>query len=138
MEEHFVGEVGQKALIEREGKVLMCQSVGETGWDFPGGRLNVGEEPMAGLRRELQEELYLEELEIEQPLYTCVYTPKSGIPRYFVLYVCTLGSNVERIQMNEAEIAAVRWVSPEEIETVECPPQWKDALRLFFSRRQKL
>ncbi len=52
------------ALFDAEGRVLIAQRprgrhmAGR--WEFPGGKLAAGEEPLAGLRRELAEELGLE------------------------------------------------------------------------------
>ena len=51
------------ALIESEGKLLVCQrrrndSLGLM-WEFPGGKTKPGESPTQALERELQEELGL-------------------------------------------------------------------------------
>lgn len=49
------------ALIEREGKLLICQRRRDAAfplqWEFPGGKVHVDETPQAALARELQEEL---------------------------------------------------------------------------------
>jgi 8-oxo-dGTP diphosphatase len=49
------------ALIEREGRLLICQRRRgdrfELQWEFPGGKLQPSETPRAGLLRELREEL---------------------------------------------------------------------------------
>ena len=49
------------AVIERDGKVLVARRkagrVPEGLWEFPGGKLEEGEEPRQGLERELEEEL---------------------------------------------------------------------------------
>ena len=61
-EKHFVGQVNQKALIRKAGKILLIQypkrdkKVGGR-WDMPGGRLNLGEKALAGLKREVFEEI---------------------------------------------------------------------------------
>jgi 8-oxo-dGTP diphosphatase len=48
-------------LIEREGRFLIAQRPPgdwmEGYWEFPGGKLNPGEDPREGLEREIQEEL---------------------------------------------------------------------------------
>lgn len=49
------------ALIVRQGKVLVCQRTRHQTmplkWEFPGGKIEEGEQPRAALRRELEEEL---------------------------------------------------------------------------------
>ena len=49
------------ALIEREGKLLVCQRTRHQTmplkWEFPGGKIEEGEQPRNALRRELDEEL---------------------------------------------------------------------------------
>ncbi len=51
------------AVIERDGKVLICQRKGgrhALKWEFPGGKVEPGEESAQALRRELREELGIE------------------------------------------------------------------------------
>jgi 8-oxo-dGTP diphosphatase len=49
------------AVIEREGRLLICQRRKEDPfplkWEFPGGKVEPGESPEQALKRELQEEL---------------------------------------------------------------------------------
>lgn len=49
------------ALIEKEGKLLVCQRTRHQTmplkWEFPGGKIEQGEQPRDALRRELEEEL---------------------------------------------------------------------------------
>ncbi|HMK30787.1 MAG TPA: NUDIX domain-containing protein, partial [Terriglobales bacterium] len=49
------------ALILRDGKFLICQRTKHQSmplkWEFPGGKIESGEQPRDALRRELQEEL---------------------------------------------------------------------------------
>jgi 8-oxo-dGTP diphosphatase len=52
------------ALIFRDGKVLVCQRTRHQTmplkWEFPGGKIEEGEQPRDALRRELDEELGIE------------------------------------------------------------------------------
>jgi 8-oxo-dGTP diphosphatase len=49
------------ALIEKQGKLLVCQRTRHQTmplkWEFPGGKIEEGEQPRDALRRELDEEL---------------------------------------------------------------------------------
>jgi len=49
------------ALIEKDGKLLTCQRTRHQTmplkWEFPGGKIEEGEQPRDALRRELEEEL---------------------------------------------------------------------------------
>ncbi len=64
------------AVIEREGRILICRRRSDQDhagkWEFPGGKLEAGEEPAAALLRELREELSIEarvDSEIERYRY---------------------------------------------------------------------
>lgn len=52
------------ALIVKDGKILACQrtrhQVMPLKWEFPGGKIEEGEQPRDALRRELDEELGIE------------------------------------------------------------------------------
>jgi 8-oxo-dGTP diphosphatase len=52
------------ALIVKDGKVLVCQRTRHQTmplkWEFPGGKIERGEQPRDALRRELDEELGIE------------------------------------------------------------------------------
>ncbi len=60
-----VGLLEQKqvvaAILLREDRVLICQRTADQPfalqWEFPGGKVEAGEEPVAALERELHEEL---------------------------------------------------------------------------------
>ncbi len=49
------------AILVRDGRVLICQRREDQPfplqWEFPGGKIESGEEPVAALERELEEEL---------------------------------------------------------------------------------
>jgi len=51
------------AVIERNGRVLICQRKGGRHahkWEFPGGKVERGESPTDALKRELREELAMD------------------------------------------------------------------------------
>jgi mutator protein MutT len=51
------------AVVEREGRILICQRRGgrhALKWEFPGGKVEPGEDPPSALARELREELRIE------------------------------------------------------------------------------
>jgi 8-oxo-dGTP diphosphatase len=52
------------AVIEKDGKLLVCQRTRHQTmplkWEFPGGKIEEGEQPRDALRRELEEELGIE------------------------------------------------------------------------------
>ena len=52
------------AVIERDGRILICQRSRSDShplkWEFPGGKVEPGESPAAALQRELEEELAIQ------------------------------------------------------------------------------
>jgi 8-oxo-dGTP diphosphatase len=100
---HRKFEVGQKAFIERDGRVLVMFF--PSGWlDFPGGRIDEGEDDLAeSLRREVREETTLE-VEVGIPFAT--WLSRSGTV-FLVGYRCR---HVSGEVVLSDEHGAFRWV----------------------------
>lgn len=69
------------ALLLREGKLLICQRTRHQPmplkWEFPGGKIEAGEEPAQALRRELEEELGIQ-ARIGKPVTRLRHDYKNG------------------------------------------------------------
>jgi mutator protein MutT len=109
------------AVIDAAGRVLIAERPAGKHlagrWEFPGGKLEPGEERRAGLARELQEELGITITGAPRPLIRL----RHSYPDKHV----HLDIWVVRQYRGEAaglEGQALRWVSPEELETVELLP----------------
>ena len=46
-----------RAVIEEDGKILLCHGLGKPNWFFPGGHIEIGESAPDALLREIEEEL---------------------------------------------------------------------------------
>ncbi|HZO98328.1 MAG TPA: NUDIX domain-containing protein [Gaiellaceae bacterium] len=101
-----------EGLVAREGKVLLVRRGIEPRrghWDLPGGFLEEGEEPLAGLRRELREETGLEAEPVE-----LLGTHVEPYDDHFVL---GLTWRVEAAGEPEPadDVAELAWFGPEEL-----------------------
>ncbi len=122
-EKHFFGNVNQKALIRKEGKILLVH-YGENDvknhpfasrgkWDFPGGRLNQNENVHDALRREVAEELGVG-IVIKGIIATGTFVNNNGVPNYFVLYDTELSEPGAQFKFQDTEVDKVAWIEPGE------------------------
>jgi 8-oxo-dGTP diphosphatase len=79
-------------VIERDGRLLICQrKAGDRyplKWEFPGGKVEPGEDPRTALARELKEELALEAT-IGEPLLCYTYQYPLRAPVLLTFYRVT-------------------------------------------------
>lgn len=120
------------AVIEMDGKVLCARRkaglVAEGLWEFPGGKLEQGEAPEEGLRRELEEELGVEARAGE---LLCT-VPFTGPISRFELVVFRTELFSEDFRMTDHD--EIRWLAPAEMdESVFSKPD-RPVVRLLAGR----
>jgi 8-oxo-dGTP diphosphatase len=124
---HVVG-----AVIIREGRVLCAQrGAGQSMaslWEFPGGKIEAGETPQEALRREIVEEMKCVVSVGEQVAYTA-HEYRFGVVHLTTFY-CELLSGTPQL----TEHAAIRWLLPEELLTLEWAPADVPAVHTIMRR----
>ena len=100
-------------VITREGCILICQrrkgSWGEYKWEFPGGKVEDGEDPGESLRRELREELAIE-AEIGPLLCRLEHRYPDREVELFVFHIPGYTG-----ELRNKQFEGIRWVQREEL-----------------------
>ena len=107
------------AMIEKDGQYLITQRPMTASfpglWEFPGGRVEVGETDQGALARELAEEM-----EIGVEVGERVIHVEHAYEAYdidFCVYRCQhVGGQIQHIRVNDH-----RWVRPDELDHYEFP-----------------
>jgi 8-oxo-dGTP diphosphatase len=120
-EVHFEGQIAQKALIEKDGKVLLvlypAGDLAAGTWDLPGGRLNMGETAIEGLQREVKEEIGAD-VEVHGVLGTGINIVSDTFRLYVVVYSCTLIDPMAKLTPEAGEIEKIEWRDIKDILTL--------------------
>ena len=107
------------AIIRKGDKIFATQrGYGEwkDWWEFPGGKIEVGETPECALVREILEELSAE-ISVDEYLCTVEY----DYPQFHLTMHCYLCSLVtEALHLNEHE--AAKWLEKDELDSVKWLP----------------
>jgi 8-oxo-dGTP diphosphatase len=108
------------AVVEREGRYLITQrsarAVFPLYWEFPGGKVEPGEDDQAALRREMLEELNAV-VEVG-PLLSQHVHEYQAFTIDFRVYRCSLTGNDLRC----INVADFRWVPPGDLARYRFPP----------------
>ncbi len=120
------------AIIRKEGRIFATQrGYGEwqDWWEFPGGKMEVGETREAALRREIREELSAE-ISVDDFLCTVEY----DYPKFRLRMHCFLCSLLtDGLHLNEHE--AAKWLSIDELDCVKWLPADLKVLEELRKRR---
>lgn len=131
--------VGQKAFIEKDGKVLVLNDLVE-GLDFPGGKIQEGEakdEDASSLIRSLQREVMEEtnlEIEVFNPFAVWYHEfPKNhrnyGKVVYLVAFKCKYVSGELKLSDEHDNF---KWVDKSNYKEVDDGSDYFDVLRKYF------
>lgn len=107
------------AIIKKDNEIFATQrGYGDFkgGWEFPGGKIEAGENPEQALRREIKEELTVE-IEVGELLHTVEF----DYPTFHLTmhcFVCALVSG----ELELKEHQAAKWLTKETLDSVEWLP----------------
>ena len=125
--------VPQKVAIRKGEKFLVVKRAPDAKvypdcWDFPGGKLEWGEDPKQGLKREVKEETKLE-VEIKNPEFAFSERIKDHFIYLTVFEAEIVGE--EEVQLSE-EHSEFKWATKEEILKLNA----ENYLRKYFEGRE--
>ncbi len=108
------------ALILEQGKLLVTQRKKDSSyglfWEFPGGKVEEGEDPREALQRELREEL---DVDVDVGgLFDAVFHFYPAHPILLLIYRC----RVEKGSLKPIGCHAFRWVTSEGLGKLAMPP----------------
>lgn len=110
------------ALVDNDGRVLLAQRPEGKSmaglWEFPGGKVEVGETPEASLIRELKEELDIDVTEACLAPFTFASHGYEKFHLLMPLYVCRRWEG----DMAPLEGQVLKWVSPLRMGDYPMPP----------------
>jgi len=110
------------ALIDTDGRVLIAQRPEGKQmaglWEFPGGKVDVGERPEQALIRELREELGIDVTEACLAPFVFASHTYDSFHLLMPLYLCRRWSGV----VQNREHAALKWVRPNQLSAWPMPP----------------
>lgn len=107
------------AVIERNGRIFATQrgyGAFKDAWEFPGGKVEAGEDRQHALKREIMEELDTE-IDVKSLLCTVDY----DYPDFHITlhcYICSVTDGDLVLKEHEA----ARWLSPSELFSVDWLP----------------
>lgn len=113
------------AIICNGGKIFATQrGYGEwkDWWEFPGGKIEIGESPEQALRREIREELATE-ISVGNLLHTVEY----DYPHFHLTMHCYL-CKVESGNLTLLEHEAAKWLSLDNLQSVNWLPADREVL----------
>jgi putative (di)nucleoside polyphosphate hydrolase len=133
---------------DKDSKFLLVQKryYKEDEWDFAGGGIEINENPVETIRRELREELGTDKFELikESPIIHMYDWPKenqeAGYKKYGKWYngqrkhqfVMRFTGNPKDIKIKENEIRRIKWVEYRELKNhLIFEDQWENAERVI-------
>ena len=108
------------ALIERQGRILLSRRRPDQSlpncWEFPGGKVEPGEDPVVALRREIAEELGCEVA--VGAIYEVVFHAYEAFDLLMLVYRAEITAG----EPTAVQVAAVAWYHRSEIPALQLPP----------------
>lgn len=135
-EEHFEGKIHQNAVVTTKARqqVLLVRDPNDVDlWELPGGRLNLGEEPVDGVRREIMEEIGIE-VEVGGIYHTqYLWHMRDQKQNFLIMYEVFVPTIDIELTLDPEEVDEVQWVDRELYKQVKVFEDTKQSLDAYFA-----
>lgn len=120
-----------KAILEKDGKILLLKDMKDK-WELPGGKIEFGEQPENSLKRELQEELGLKEIEVKHVINTWSFTAEDNGKNYQFIVIVYAILFTGPINIINEEYKEVMWMDMDEINQINIRDGYKVAISRYL------
>ena len=132
--------VATKAFIEHNGKVLILrestqyeEGTNVAKYDVPGGRLEPGQHFMDSLKREIEEETGLSEVEVGGPIFVNEWRPKKGNEEWQIVGIFfRCSSSDSKITLSDDHDDYI-WINPMDYSEHNLIPNLRRAFEAYLS-----
>ena len=124
--------VSVKGVILKDDKVILLKNE-RNEWELPGGKLELGESPLACVRRELQEELNLDVTPVKL-IDSWIYSIFDDVHVLILAYGCRTPASTDFIISDEHRGGA--WIALDELDDINIPTGYKQSIRMWVETRE--
>lgn len=104
-------------------------------YELPGGHIDFGEDPVAGLQREITEELGMV-IEVGDPFFVFTYTnPVKGSHSIEVVYFAQFVGDITEVKLNPEDHSEYGWYGEDELHNTYSDDKGADDIELQAMRR---
>lgn len=138
-----IQQIAMKAIIEKDGKVLILEETGKkimpdsegiNNYELPGGRVDFGEDIFTALKRELEEEINAGDIKINDFVHSWTFTRiRDEIEYQFIILIFACQCNIENLKLSK-EHKNYKWISRDELDKYPLRSGYKEALKKYFTK----
>src|SRR3990167_6883809 len=121
--------VSVKGIVLIDGKVPLLKNE-RNEFELPGGKLEIHEQPIECVTREIREELNLT-VYVKDIIDSWLYTITQDVHVVIITYGCTLISNQKNMIISHEHKELVM-ASREEIDSLHIPDGYKNSIKIWF------
>lgn len=104
-------------------------------YELPGGHIDFGEDPVAGLKREINEEINMD-VKVGDPFFVFTYSNKiKGSHSIEVIYFAEFKGDLGKIKLNPEDHSNFGWFSEDELINATTPPKGLDDIEFVAMKK---